>query len=272
MASADRYIAAQNGAVRLALRDLEALWGRMQGWDALEYSTALEEIWPTLVERYGEMTATIAADRFESITGMTASLSGLPDAEVVNARMRWGLSPMFGGAGSGAALARLAQITDELVKQPGRDTMIKSAANNEIRYARVPSGKHTCAFCLMIASRGPVYVTGQSAGRVTGVSLGGRDYKRLRRIGDTVANREAISRGRKTRAGTKRPIGSKFHGECDCRIEPVADDGDLQRLKRAGYDPDELRDIYDASKATSDGGAVHIKDTLANIRAEQGTH
>lgn len=230
MATAERYITAQSGAVRLALRDLDTLWSRTQAWDPLARRQLLEEAWPLLIERYGEITATLAADRFEEVTGMPAVLADSVNIEQANARMRWGLEPLFGGAGDGAALGRLAQIADELVKQPGRDTLIQSAARNGIRYARVPSGKRTCAFCLMLASRGAVYANKGSAGNAR-----------------------------------------KFHGDCDCRIEPVADEGDLRRLKRDGYDPGELRDIYDASKATRDG-AVDAKATLANIRAEEGTH
>ena len=32
------------------------------------------------------------------------------------------------------------------------------------RFARVPQGERTCDFCLMLASRGPVYLTAESAG------------------------------------------------------------------------------------------------------------
>lgn len=35
---------------------------------------------------------------------------------------------------------------------------------HQVRYARVPQGEKTCDFCLMIASRGPVYHTEESAG------------------------------------------------------------------------------------------------------------
>ena len=35
---------------------------------------------------------------------------------------------------------------------------------HNVRYARVPQGKETCAWCLMLASRGPVYYSEESAG------------------------------------------------------------------------------------------------------------
>lgn len=38
-----------------------------------------------------------------------------------------------------------------------------SSSGYEIRYARVPQGEETCDFCLMLASRGFVYLTAESA-------------------------------------------------------------------------------------------------------------
>lgn len=39
--------------------------------------------------------------------------------------------------------------------------------DNDVRYARVPQGEKTCDFCIMLASRGPVYKTEASAGAFT---------------------------------------------------------------------------------------------------------
>ena len=40
------------------------------------------------------------------------------------------------------------------------------------RFARVPQGEKTCDFCLMLASRGPVYLTAESAGAYTRIHRG----------------------------------------------------------------------------------------------------
>lgn len=143
---ADQYVSAQNGAVRLAERDLQRAWeaGR------------LRELWPLLIARYGEVTATLAADRFETLTGMGAVMVDPIPVGKLNARMEWGLTPAIHGDGD-AALARLMLLTDELVKQPGRDTIAASARKRKIRVARVPTGDKTCAWCLMLASRGAVF-------------------------------------------------------------------------------------------------------------------
>lgn len=161
--SPESYISAQNGAVKLALRDLRIIWERTSHLDALDRRKALEEFWPVLIERYGEITATLALDRFEEITGLSAVLPEPPSYEHANERLRWAVSPLFGGAGEVAAFALLEQLLDELVKQPGRDTLIENAARNDLRFARVPTGAETCSFCLMLASRGYVYQSEKSA-------------------------------------------------------------------------------------------------------------
>ncbi len=43
----------------------------------------------------------------------------------------------------------------------------KSAAPQRPRYARVPSGAETCRFCIMLASRGAVYLSKDNAGAVS---------------------------------------------------------------------------------------------------------
>lgn len=43
-------------------------------------------------------------------------------------------------------------------------TVIQSAVANKVAYARVPTGRETCGFCLMLASRGFVYANSRTAG------------------------------------------------------------------------------------------------------------
>src|SRR5699024_3124565 len=87
-------------------------------------------------------------------------------------------------------------ILDELVKQPYRSTLQRSAAAAGAGWARVPSGAETCSFCLMLASRGAVYESERSAG------------------GD----------------------GHKFHGDCDCTPVLARSDADLPYDVEALYD------------------------------------
>jgi hypothetical protein len=225
--SAERYVAAQNGAVRLAIRALEAFWKSADLSDPVGTARALEAFWVDLIATYGEVTATLAADRFEEATGMPATMVRPVDPERAAARARWAVGPLFNGDGD--AWARLALLVDELVKQPGRSTMIRSARDHGIRFARVPAGSETCAFCLMLAGRGAVYATSSSAGQ-----------------------------------------GRKFHGACDCQIEPVRDADDLERLRAQGYDPDDLNDKYLTARGKADSGST--KTILSELREQEGIH
>ncbi|WP_280393385.1 hypothetical protein [Nocardia wallacei] len=87
---------------------------------------------------------------------------------------------------AGARLARHA-------RQAGRDAVIDTAASagDEIGWARVLTGAENCAFCAMLASRGPVYRSDKSASSVV---------------------------GRRGRTRGTRELGEEFHDHCDCEV------------------------------------------------------
>lgn len=60
----------------------------------------------------------------------------------------------------------LINLASQIVRNTARLTIEESAENDPTkpRYARVPSGAKTCAFCLMLASRGFAYSTEKTAG------------------------------------------------------------------------------------------------------------
>jgi|SRR5919205_1910193 hypothetical protein len=189
-ADVEAFAQANRGIRTLALRDLERLWRQLDPTRPLDVRAALEEVLPLLVAQYGEIAATAAADFYDSLREQAgvagrfvAEMADPVDAEVVRARARWAIDPLFGQTDADAALGRLTQVTDELSLQPGRDTIAHSSGRDpaKARWARVPVGK-TCAFCLMIASRGAVFRSAESAGR-----------------------------------------GRKYHGDCDCTPTPMWD-------------------------------------------------
>lgn len=64
-------------------------------------------------------------------------------------------------------LARLVGSTTRLALAGGRDTLDRSinADRRALGWARVLSGGRSCAFCRMLASRGPAYLSERSAGK-----------------------------------------------------------------------------------------------------------
>ena len=149
----------------LAKRDLEAFWLTLDTSNMVFAREQLEAFFPALIDTYGNVASTVMADWYEELFNEASALAEMTAAERANARMRWAIGKAFEGDPA-QALATLKVVTDELVKQAGRDTVILSSKRNGRRYARVPTGKETCAFCLMTASRGFVYESEGTAGKM----------------------------------------------------------------------------------------------------------
>ena len=148
-----------SGAARANLRSLLA---KVDPDDRPALAKLLTTTYPQLLAEYGTATAALAADMAESwaeqlrIRPRLALAAPLAD-EQATAVAQWALKqPNW--------QASLAAMTDQLVKQPYRDTIQDTAHASGVAWARVPTGSETCAFCLMAASRGAVYRTQQTAG------------------------------------------------------------------------------------------------------------
>lgn len=134
---------------------MQAIWDSMRTSDRMVVSRALTEGWEWVLERYGNMAATLAADFFE-VEAQNLSLTprvqmAAPfDGPRANARLGWALS-------TDNQWANVTVLLDELVKQPYRSTFQDSAHASGGAWARVPTGAETCAWCRMLGSRGAVY-------------------------------------------------------------------------------------------------------------------
>jgi hypothetical protein len=171
----ETFAQANRDVRRLALADLARFWATLNPADAIGMRDALLEFVPLLVAQYGEIAAAVAADFYDGLRDQSdargrfrAVLADPVPTEAVMANVRWALTPIFraDGADPDAALGLLRQKVDEKVLQPGRDTIAVSSGHDPAKptWARVPVGK-TCAFCLMLASRGAVYRSADAAAR-----------------------------------------------------------------------------------------------------------
>lgn len=149
---------------------------------------ALLEFMPILTAQYGDVAATLAADWYDETRAASGAAGrfraltapGVP-SEAVEAKVRY-LAGHLWTPDAAEMLGGLLVAADKYVKQPGRDTMANNAKREGVRWARVPTGKKTCSWCLVLASRDAVYSSKQSAG------------------GD----------------------GHKYHGDCDCVATRIA--------------------------------------------------
>lgn len=152
------------------MRDLDRIWQAIRETDNNTASQMLQSVLPQLINRYGLMAAAVAADWYEALTGTEAFLPDSYNEEAFQASTRWALGPLFQKEVSEAdrktALKRLTAAAVRHTRQHARNTIDGSVrrSGGKVRYARRVTGATTCDFCLMLASRGPVYGTVEDAG------------------------------------------------------------------------------------------------------------
>lgn len=131
-----------------------------------------------LVAQWGDVAALAAKEWFDAQRtretgqrGQRALMAVTVPADMIASTVRWAAGPLWQGRPE-ATKARLDTALTGWVKQASRDTIIQNAERDRTaRWARIPQGI-TCAFCLVMASRGFVYRSAKTAGdpRVTGAS------------------------------------------------------------------------------------------------------
>lgn len=157
----------------LAQRDLLAFWRTLDHGDAAAVLAALEDVLPDLIATYGTAAAALAADWYDDLrdqaapdgTFVAAPADPAP-AERAAVLARWAVGPLFGAEpDAGLALSRLAGGVQRTVAGTDRATIESNidADPASPRYARHASA-NACAFCALVATRGPVYRSEASAG------------------------------------------------------------------------------------------------------------
>lgn len=147
-----------------ALADFERFWANLDFSDVAAAREAAIEYAMALIETYGDAAATNAADFFELATKTkNAFLADAGNAERTSQVVRYAMKLVIDGEPENALSTIKADINLQ-IQGAGRDTIIENARKKKARFARVPRGDKTCAFCVMLASRGWVYHTKETAG------------------------------------------------------------------------------------------------------------
>lgn len=155
---------------RLVKRDLTAFFRSLNLSRPEAARDALLAFLPVLTAQYGGMAASLAAEFYEesrAASGARGAFTALSAAPVpagpIEAKARF-LAGHLWTPTPEAMLGGLLLAADKYTKQPGRDTVAANAKREGVRWARVPTGAKTCAWCLSLASRDAVYSSKQSAG------------------------------------------------------------------------------------------------------------
>lgn len=158
--------------MRLAQRDLQGFWGALNLSKPDLARDALLQFFPELLVAYGDASALLGADWYDmlrdappSAARFRAVLAGPAPVEQAQAALRWAVGPLF-EEDAEAALKRLLGSAQRLVLQPGRESTWNAVRSDPVArsFARVPSGRTTCQWCVMLASRGFAYNTAEAAG------------------------------------------------------------------------------------------------------------
>lgn len=186
-ASVSRWRRAQAGLTALLLRDLRRLRrlidpGRLQA----TVPTWIDAV-NTVVAHYAEVSATLAGDFYDGerdaagVPGsFTVPLADPPPAEQTRESLRWATKDLWPRDEAEASVAQQEPlevrleaamrkadgVTQKLVTDVGRETVRQSVRRDRgaVAYARA-AALGACFFCKLMASRGAVYHTAESAGR-----------------------------------------------------------------------------------------------------------
>lgn len=159
-------------AVTAARKDLANFMKLSAKWPPDQVRDGLIKVMQALVTQYGDLAATAAAEWYEqlrasqvggSYTAVTAK--PVPPAQV-EASVRAAAGHLYKGAPD-MALSVLSGALQRYVAGQSRNTIIRNTLRDPKarRFARVPQGK-TCAWCSLLASRGFVYATAETAGAI----------------------------------------------------------------------------------------------------------
>ncbi|MCG5460840.1 hypothetical protein MED01_004266 [Micromonospora sp. MED01] len=186
------FRATQTDVVTLALAELADWWEQLLALLTGDVPVAeIEAFTADLVAVYGDTAALNAVDWYDELRDQ-AAVRGRYRARMAEpsprgqaaAVARWAVGPLFGAQPDpDKALEHLSGGVQRMVLQPARETIADSVDQDpaDARWARVPTGSTTCAFCRLLASRGAVYHSEETAGG----------------------------------------LASSYHGTCDCVATPI---------------------------------------------------
>lgn len=164
MPSAFNEYRGQGARLRALARAAASAFGARLGAGATEEGVA--EYLGALASTYGAAAGALAASFFEEATGKAAfgaAGAGRLPAEAAASDARAVLDALArDGALDAARVA--AERADVRVCEAKASVMEESCRRGSVRWARVPAGRRTCAFCVMLASRGFVYTSERAAG------------------------------------------------------------------------------------------------------------
>lgn len=155
-------------ALRLALQDFDP---KMKGAEWVELRQYLIELLYNTRTYWGDAAGLAACQFYDGVVGERGRLNPARMPEAVSYKacddsIRALAGLLFDGE-LDRFIEKVCDNAENGIRSYANETVMRNAkrdSRNGVRYARVPVGMETCAFCIMLASRGFVYHSRKSAG------------------------------------------------------------------------------------------------------------
>lgn len=270
---ADRHRRDLMHLTSLARNDLAAFLFQVRGLPVAEIRDLLIQVIPDMVDPYISASGDLAATWYEDLrrvvgargTFYTEGASTGVQTGRANALARWAVGPLAGEvADEDLTLSRLGGAVQRMIYDASRGVVEGNAVRDPVRvgYQRMARGD-CCAFCGMLASRGAVYRSAETAGGVVGRGSTRSGY-------DSAGNRLSGGIGGGVKARGLRSLGGKYHDDCHCVAMPVFAGTEIAEIAR--LDAQKWDEKYRSAVEFKDSGAIDVKGTLSTWREENDTH
>lgn len=176
------YQASVDDVSTLTLAELLRFWRSLDVADAVPAAVGVREFLPELVDGYAPLSAEVAASFYDDSRAAAnapgsflADLAPARNMDKLQRMISWAVAPLFrvdpktelASPDPDLALSRLSGGTQLEIADSARDTIdLNIEADQDLghpRFARHASA-NACAFCALMATRGAVFRTAESAG------------------------------------------------------------------------------------------------------------
>lgn len=162
----------------LTVRQVLALLATLDVNAQRDFIEGLLDTVPGIVSELGDVSALLgssmyelAREQSEARGRFTVNLADPPGVKQVQETVKWAFSPLFYAdlerpVAVRTVTDRLVAAAPRLVREGGRQTVVENTRRDPAKpkYRRVVSSSNGCDFCRMLASRGSVYHSEDSAG------------------------------------------------------------------------------------------------------------
>ena len=253
----------------VADRDLRTLWRLAEQLPSSEFAAFVAQAFGDVATPYVSAASSLSADWYEQSAPQNAFRTvdaPLTPPQALESSAQWALNVSIGRS----ALELLSGTLQRAIFNGARDTTLANVERERgARWARHASA-NACEFCRMLATRGAVYSSSESASSVVGrrAGLTAGDRRAIASgsltVDDAYANRETYSSAAAARRAGKSvgdsktrnlrgsgSHGGKYHDHCHCVAVEVRPGG-------ASYEPapyvQDWEKQYQAARKTAGSG------------------